>query len=367
MATEFDGEVDVPETAIKIIDANVLGKLPQGTTGKSIVAHGASYWTRTARLLTSQADGSEKPYFLKVSIGQRGKEMMFGEYKSMVEINNAVPAFAPIPIAWGTYASNPDIHFFLCSFHEMSEELPDVQGLSARVAELHSKGKSPTGKYGFPCTTFQGNLPQDNRWTITWEEFYVNGMKRMLKLEEDCQGPSQELTELCVAMYEKVIPRLLRPLETGGRQIEPCLVHGDLWYGNASTDKATNQPLVFDACCFYAHNEYELGSWRPTRYKLGRPYVNAYHEHFPISAPVEDHDDRNALYSTRFNLHASAVYPGNIRFRNMIIDEMRRLVNKYPGGFEGWEQSQQQATGRSGSEHPPQVGSGVYGKNSRNF
>lgn len=50
-----------------------------------------------------------------------------------------------------------------------------------------------------------------------------------------------------------------------------------------------------------------------------------------------------------------------------IIDEMRRLVNKYPGGFEGWEQSQQQATGRSGSEHPPQVGSGVYGKNSRNF
>ena len=243
--------------------------------------------------------------------------MMLGEFKSMTEIHNAVPAFAPIPIAWGTYASDPDIHFFLCSFHKMSEELPDVQEFPGRVAELHSKGKSPTGKYGFHCTTFQGNLPQDNRWTDTWEEFYVNGMKRMLKLEEDCQGPSQELTELCVAMYEKVIPRLLRPLETGSRRIEPCLVHGDLWYGNASTDKATNQPLVFDACCFYAHNEYELGTWRPTRYKLGRPYVNAYHKHLPISAPVEDHDDRNALYSIRFNLHASALYSGNIRFRTM--------------------------------------------------
>ena len=53
-------------------------------------------------------------------------------------------------------------------------------------------------------------------------------MKRMLQLEEESQGPSQELNELYVAIYEKVIPRLLRPLETGGRQIEPCLVHGDL-------------------------------------------------------------------------------------------------------------------------------------------
>jgi protein-ribulosamine 3-kinase len=243
--------------------------------------------------------------------------MMSGEFKSMTEIHNAVSEFAPTPIAWGTYASDPDIRFFLCSFHEMSDELPDLQRSSARVAELHRKGKSPTGKYGFPCTTFQGNLPQDNTWTATWEEFYVNGMRRMLQLEEESQGRSQELQELCGKMYEMVIPRLLRPLETGGREIEPCLVHGDLWYGNASTDLATSEPLVFDACCFYAHNEYETGTWRPTRYKLGRPYVKAYHKHFPVSVPVEDHDDRNALYAIRFNLHASALYSGNTRFRTM--------------------------------------------------
>jgi hypothetical protein len=32
-----------------------------------------------------------------------------------------------------------------------------------------------------------------------------------------------------------------------------------------------------------------------------------------------------------------------------IIDEMRRLVNKYPGGFDEWEQNQQQTTGPVGS------------------
>ena len=60
-----------------------------------------------------------------------------------------------------------------------------------------------------------------------------------------------------------------------------------------------------------------LGAWRPARYKIGKPYVEAYHEYMPISAPVEDHDDRNALYAMRYNLHASALYKGNLQFRNM--------------------------------------------------
>ena len=232
-------------------------ELPPGTKGKSLKAHGASYWTRTARLLTIQEDGTEKPFFLKVSIGQRGKEMMSGELASMNAIHTALSTIAPIPIAWGTYASDPDIHFFLCSFHEMSDELPDVERFSSEVAALHHKAKSPTGKFGFQVTTFQGNLPQDNTWCDTWEEFYIRGMNRMLQLEETSQGRCQEFEELRGPMFEKVIPRLLRPLETGGRKIEPTLVHGDLWYGNASTDLATDEPLIFDACCFYAHNECE--------------------------------------------------------------------------------------------------------------
>ena len=242
---------------------------------------------------------------------------MHGEFASMTAIHRAVPSFAPTPIAWGTYKSDPNIHFYLSSFDQMSDGLPDIQRFSARVAEMHRKGKSPNGKFGFHCTTYQGLLPQDNTWTDTWEEFYINGMKHMLQLEEESQGPSDELKQLSEAMYQKVIPRLLRPLETGGRKIEPCLVHGDLWYGNATTDLESGEPLIFDACCFYAHNEYELGTWRPERYKIGKPYVKAYRKHMPIGAPVEDHDDRNALYAMRYNLHASALYKGNLQFRNM--------------------------------------------------
>lgn len=30
---------------------------------------------------------------------------------------------------------------------------------------------------------------------------------------------------------------------------------GDLWYGNAATNFATDEPVVFDASAFYGHNE----------------------------------------------------------------------------------------------------------------
>jgi len=136
----------------------------------------------------------------------------------------------------------------------MVEELPEIEAFTSSVARLHKSAVSPNGKYGFPVTTYMGPLPQDNKWCDTWEEYFAQGMRRMLELERDAQGPSEELDQLAVKLYDKVIPRLLRPLTTL-RSIEPVIIHGDLWYGNCCTDIATGKPIVFDACVFYAHNE----------------------------------------------------------------------------------------------------------------
>jgi len=32
-------------------------------------------------------------------------------------------------------------------------------------------------------------------------------------------------------------------------------ISGDMWYGNAATDIATEEPIVFDSSAFYGHNE----------------------------------------------------------------------------------------------------------------
>ena len=44
----------------------MYAELPEGTRVTAITAHGASLWTRTARL-NMEVDGEHKEYFLKVS------------------------------------------------------------------------------------------------------------------------------------------------------------------------------------------------------------------------------------------------------------------------------------------------------------
>jgi Fructosamine kinase len=100
------------------------------------------------------------------------------------------------------------------------------------LAQLHRDSVSPEGKFGFHTQTYNGNIPQDVRWTDTWEECFVNGTKMDFELEREARGASENLDALIGPLFEKVIPRLLRPLETGCRKLKPCFVHGDLWYGN---------------------------------------------------------------------------------------------------------------------------------------
>lgn len=258
-----------------------------------------------------QADGSELSFFLKVAQHETGKAMVSGEFVSMSSLYKALPYIVPRPYASGTYASDPNIHFFLCGFVDMDDDLPDIQKLARGLAELHINGENPDGKYGFYVPTLQGTVPQYTEWTETWEEFFSNSIRRVFENEEKSQGYDEEVHELCRLTLEKVVPRLLRPLETGGRKIRPRLVHCDIWDGNVSTDLNSNTPVIYDATCIYAHNEskrmtlrcfentdsiVELAPLRPIRHKMGKQYVKAYFEHFQKSDPEEDQDDRNALY-----------------------------------------------------------------------
>lgn len=159
-----------------------------------------------------------------------------------------------MPIAWGTFQSNADEHFYLCNFYDFAEGLPEPKSFCKQLAKLHSK-ESPNGKFGFECVTYNGDLPQDNTWFDSWEEFFINGLRHILRLREERAGPNPELDAILPPLFETVIPRLLRPLESNGRRVKPSLVHGDLWCGNASVVKGTGEGVVYDPASFWAHNE----------------------------------------------------------------------------------------------------------------
>ena len=182
---------------------------------------------------------------------------MKGEYESTLAIHNVQGDFTPKPVAQGSFQKLQDTHYYICKFYELAEELPEPSKFCANVAALHSKSLSPNGKFGFHVVTYNGDLPQDNGYTDTWEDFFTKGFNHMVGLNIERGGPWKEIESLQSDMVSKVIPRLLRPLEANGRSIQPSLVHGDLWCGNTAVDIATDLPLIYDPSSFYAHNECE--------------------------------------------------------------------------------------------------------------
>lgn len=94
---EWGKPIGVDEKWIQFVDENVKAsrfrtrksddgfcltgiEFPSDTKIESIRPHGASYWTRTAKISTQMADGTPRSYFLKVSHTRH--------LKSRINLNN---------------------------------------------------------------------------------------------------------------------------------------------------------------------------------------------------------------------------------------------------------------------------------------
>ena len=217
-----------------------------------------------------------------------GQHMCQGEFESLKAMHSVIPTFIPVVYKWGKLIKGPG-YFLLAEFREVGQQPPEPKRFTLRVAELHRNSESPTGKFGFHVPTFHGNLPTYTDWEESWTVMYSKILARAMDLDLIKHGPWPEFTALRQLLFDKVIPRLLDPLQSDGRSIKPCLVHGDLWDENCAIDVNNGEPFAFDAGSFYAHNEYEIGYWRPIRHRLSnRAYVNAYKRHFPVSDPGMD-------------------------------------------------------------------------------
>lgn len=103
--------------------------------------------------------------------GQGGYELAEGHWESETNLYRFIPEFVPRPVAFGTYKSQPDRHFFLLDFVDIIEdEIPAAEGYVAPIAALHlrSMGKSPNGMFGFCVKTWFGDLPYANEWETSW-------------------------------------------------------------------------------------------------------------------------------------------------------------------------------------------------------
>ena len=310
---------------------NAGSGLPKGCIVTHVVPWRASAWTKTAKVTTELSDGTARDYFLKTCSTDVGPIMMQGEFQSLSSIKNLMPDFAPQPYGWGQYMSSPGTYFLIMEFLDLVLELPDPATFSGLVADLHRNSRSPTGQFGFHLPNCHGKIVQANTWDSSWSRYFNRLLSSFLEADMATNGPfDPDYIPAFETLTKHVIPRLLEPLQADGRMLKPSLVHGDLWEGNVGTSAGTGKPVVFDASVFYGHHEYELGMWRRAAIAFDRPYLEHYLLHMPPSEPADEWNDRNRLYSIKFNLAHSVGWMGaSDDTRRMILEDVQYLNNKY--------------------------------------
>ncbi|XXG95761.1 hypothetical protein Hte_002032 [Hypoxylon texense] len=320
------------------LDRAVLNALKNGDKLVRVEWFDTSRWATVAKVDIESSDVSfwlmiepqiEQANERKTLKTEDAAERVLGEYMAMLEIYDTLPDFAPQPRAYGKCVDE-DAHFFLCDYKSISHvTLPDPVKLGKKLAELHKKSKSPTGKFGFHVTTFDGKLPLNTSWDSSWTSFLKKLMHDVYVLDTSVNGFWKDLDDVMQVTLGTLIPRLLDPLTAEGRSIKPCLIHGDLWESNIGTDTNTGELYIFDACSYYAHHEKEIGIWRCEHHEMkAEEYRNEYFKNHEPSEPVEEFDDRNRLYSVETLLINSAHFPGT-NTRQLAVDELKFLIEKY--------------------------------------
>jgi fructosamine-3-kinase len=241
----------------------VVTALPQGRNFVSVEHFRTSAWTITGKVTALGPDKSEEYYFVKIAYGDTGRIMLGGEYESSKIIHDTMPDFIPQPIGFGRYrAPGPKTYFYLAEFVDMDvTTAPDPAEFTSRLAQLHKLSKSPTGKFGFAVPTCDGDRAHVVDWQESWAVFYRNLFLGVCELDLKRNGPWPEYERAIEQVASKVIPRLLEPLQANGRELKPCIIHGDLWEGNMGINMETGDSILFDAGSYFAHNEMELGHW----------------------------------------------------------------------------------------------------------
>ncbi len=184
-------------------------------------------------------------------------------------------------------------------------QAPQWRRLGAALAALH--GQSLTRRcvaedrvgsaFGWPRDNVIGAFPQRNGWEGTWGRFFV---ERRLAPQLEHLARSGNPLGRGQALLERAGEWL------ADHQPEPCLVHGDLWSGNAAIG-AGGQGAIFDPAVYRGDREVDLAMAR-----LFGGFPEAFFESYDAIWPLTTgHRFRRDLYNLYHLLNHANLFGGS--------------------------------------------------------
>jgi fructosamine-3-kinase len=158
--------------------------------------------------------------------------------------------------------------------------------VATHVAALHRVTAQKDNYYGYETDTVIGPLPQQNKPSAGWVDFFRE--RRLRAMATSCLRTGK-IDRAFMDRVDKLANRLpsLIPATPAA-----SLLHGDLWAGNMLIDGNTAAGFI-DPAISYGHREMDLAFIRLMG-GLDARFFDVYHADYPIEPGF--HEERCALY-----------------------------------------------------------------------
>tara|TARA_B100001142_G_scaffold329115_1_gene391299 strand:- start:14509 stop:15366 length:858 start_codon:yes stop_codon:yes gene_type:complete len=200
-----------------------------------------------------------------------------------------------------------DNNFLLLEFIPVSDTNSIFwKNFGRKLAALHL---NTNDNFGLCFDNYIGLLPQINKKHKDWIEFFINA--RLIP-----QLNISFLTSSIKNDFEKLFIKLPNILPN----IQPSLIHGDLWYGNFLI-KDNEMPVLIDPAIYFGNREMDI-SMTKLFGGFHTDFYSAYNESYPLDNDWEDRIDICNLYSLLVHINM---------FGKGYISQVRNILSYYVG------------------------------------
>ncbi len=235
----------------------------------------------------SLSDGA-RTYFVKLNQASR-VNMFEAEALGLQQMYDTATIRVPQPICFGITGNSC---YIVLEWLEMGGgNRKSSEDMGRKLAQMHKKSLGQ--RFGWDMNNTIGSTTQINTWTEDWVEFFTqHRLGYQFELAKRRGGSFPQADDLLAA-----IPQLLAEHE-----VQPSLVHGDLWGGNAGfTD--LGEPVIFDPATYYGDREVDIAMTEVFG-GFSSAFYQGYNDEFPLDDGYEQRKNLYNLYHilNHFNL-----------------------------------------------------------------
>lgn len=248
---------------------------------------------------------AEKNLFLKLN-SNNNPAMFETEFAGILLLKNSNTIKVPLPILNGSINQQQYLVMEYLPKETAGESFWTTFG--HQLAALH---KNTNEHFGLAYDNYIGSLPQSNKQTTTWTEFYATQrILLLIKIAFDAKK--------CDSSDTRMVEKFCNKLDALFSKEQPSLLHGDLWSGNFMAT-INNKPAVFDPAIYYGHREMDIGMSLLFG-GFDKTFYSHYNEAWPLEKDWIKRVDVTQLYPLLVHLNL---------FGGHYYNSVREILKKY--------------------------------------